>query len=183
MGIQKAGLASTLVLAALAGTARADHVIDQMQPSTNAAAGTLAVGGASEQKLAQTFTAALGGRLSDLFLPVSCASGALVVEIHDVVGGLPGPAVLWRMTFSAASLPAVGGRFRRLDLGGGPVVAAGARRALVLSNPTGTCSLARSVGGDSYPGGAAFFDARPNPPGWLALAPERDLPFMEVVFR
>jgi hypothetical protein len=183
MESHRVSLALFVLLAVGTAPVRADQVIDQMQPLTDAAAGTLAIGGASQQKLAQTLTVALDGEMTALFLPVACASGRLVVEVRDVVGGLPGPTVLRRRTVAAASLPPVGLRFRRIALGGGLAVAAGDQRAIVLSNPTGSCGLALSPGGDSYPGGQAFFDARPNPPGWVPVSPELDLAFMEVVLR
>jgi hypothetical protein len=57
--------------------------------------------------------------------------------------------------------------------------------AIVLSNGAGSCGVAASPDGDSYAAGRAWFDARPNPPGWLPvspLSPEDDLPFQTVVF-
>ena len=155
-----------------------------MQPLTTTT-GALAIGGGSgsEQMLAQTVTAALDGEMNALFLPVACASGRLVIEIRDVVGGLPGSTVLLRRRVPAASLPAVGLRFRRIALGHRLPVAAGDRFAVVLSNPTGSCGIAQGPVGDSYAGGGGFFDARPNPPGWIPLSPDLDLAFMEIVLR
>lgn len=176
---------AVLVLSSLlaAGPAFAQgQVIDQMQPLVDTAA-TLAIGGGpgSEQQLAQTVTAALDGDMNALFLPVACASGRLVIEIRDVVGGLPGSTVLLRRRVPASTLPAVGLRFRRVALGGRVPVAAGDRFAIVLSNPTGSCGITRSIAGDSYAGGEGFFDARPNPPGWVPLG--SDLAFMQIVVR
>src|SRR5687767_1753294 len=105
---------SVFFAAGAAGTARADQVIDQLQPLTDPAAGTLAIGGGSgsEQTLAQTLTAALDGELAALFLPVACASGRLVVEVRDVAGdGRPGATVLLRRRVPAGTLPPVGLRF------------------------------------------------------------------------
>jgi hypothetical protein len=178
-------LVCVLLLAAGGAYAQTDQVIDQMQPRTDASAGALAIGGgsASQQKLAQTLTVALDGEMTALFLPVACASGRLVIEVRDVVGGLPGPNLLARRTVAAARLPAVGLRFRRIALGRGLTVAAGDLRAVVLSNPTGSCGIAQAPVGDSYAGGGGFFDARPNPPGWIPLSPDLDLAFMEIVLR
>jgi hypothetical protein len=172
-----------LSLPGAAAWSRTDQIIDQAQGLTGPAAGTLAIGGGSRQMLAQTLTAALDGEMTALFLPVACASGTLVVEVRDVVGGQPGPTVLRRRAVGAASLPDVGLRFRRLSLGRGLVVAAGDRRAVVLRNPTGVCGIAYAAAGDAYPGGQAFFDARPNPPGWAPLSPDADLAFLQVVLR
>jgi hypothetical protein len=180
---------AVLALSFLASGAAAfaqDQVIDQMQPLVDPSLGTLAIGGgsASQQMLAQTVTAALDGEMAALFLPVACSSGRLVVEIRDVVGGLPGSTVLHRRRLAAAALPDVGLRFRRIAVSPRLPVAAGDRFAIVLSNPTGACAIASSAGTDSYAGGEGFFDARPNPPGWLPLSgPDLDLAFMQVVRR
>jgi hypothetical protein len=184
MWARRTNLVLFLFLAA-SGAYAQDQVIDQMQPLTDATMGPLAIGGGSgsEQMLAQTVTAALDGEMTALFLPVACASGRLVIEIRDVAGSLPGSTVLLRRRVPAASLPDVGLRFRRIALGRRLPVAAGDRFAVVLSNPTGSCGLASSPAGDTYAGGQAFYDARPNPPGWLPLSPGSDLAFMQLVVR
>jgi hypothetical protein len=177
-------VAAVLACCSAAAAQPAATAIDAMQPVAETAGGTLAIGGGSEQRLAQTFTVELAGRLAGAFLPVVCASGRLVIEIRDVVAGLPGDSVLARRAVSATHVASLGFHFQLFPLGGGVAVAPGDRLALVLANPTGSCGLARGPAGDSYPGGEAFFEALPNQPGWIpfsATADDHDLPFLAVV--
>jgi hypothetical protein len=161
--------------------------VDQQQPVIDGTRGTLAVGGGSgsEQKLAQTFTVGLDGRLAQVRFAISCADGVLDVEIQGTTAtGEPDGVVLVRRSFRADSLPEiVPGTFETLSLPLRLAVGPGEVLAIVLSNDTGSCGVARSPDGDSYGDGKAFFDARPNLPGWIPLAPpEDDLPFQTVVF-
>lgn len=161
--------------------------VDQEQPAIDAGETTLAIGGASEQKLAQTFTVGLAGRLAEVRLPIGCEDGRLDVEIQGTTAtGEPDGGVLVRRSFRAEALPGVvPATFVPLSLPRRLTVAPGEVLAVVLSNETGTCGVASGPDGDSYPGGHAWYDARPNPPGWLPLAPgsaEDDLPFQTVVF-
>jgi hypothetical protein len=156
-------------------------VLDQLQPIASTAGGVYTIGGASEQKLAQTVTVGIAGDLSGLLLPLHCPSGRLTIEIRNVVGGSPGTALLRRRRFDAEDLPFVGYRFRLLGMGKGLSFAEGDRFAIVLLNTTGGCSMARGPVNDAYAGGSAFFDARPNPPGWLPITDRPDLPFMTLM--
>lgn len=102
---------------------------------------------------------------------MACNSGALVVEIRDVVAGLPGPTVLASQRIRAATLPLrTPSALVEIALHGGPEVFAGQSLAIVLDNPTGACGLFQGSPGDPDPAGRAFFEALPNPPGWLPLA-------------
>lgn len=161
--------------------------IDQEQPAVDAAASTLAVGGPSEQKLAQTVTVGRAGRLAEVRFAIGCADGVLEIEIQGVDGaGVPDGVPLLRRRVRADRLPAVvPATFEALPLPRRLRIAPGDRLAVVLSNPTGSCGVARSPAGDLYAGGQAFFDARPNPPGWVPFTPSEpsdDLPFQTVVF-
>lgn len=145
-----------------------ETILEPIQPGFAPAAPTHAIGGASEQQLAQTFTIVRDGTLAGVFLPVGCGSGQLEIEIRNVEGDEPGTTVLGSQHFSAESIVTDVTVFKLFRLPGLPV-SAGDRLAMVLRNPTGSCGMASGPEGDPYPGGEAFFDARPNPPGWLRL--------------
>jgi len=176
-----------LVIASLARAQSPSVFIDQMQPIIDETVGPLAIGGTSEQQLAQTVTVARDGHLRGVFLPVSCDSGRLVIEIRNVdLAGAPGAVVLARHMFDSEDVTPVGPIFRYFKLGhdAGLSFAAGARFAIVLRNPTGSCGISRGPSLDSYIRGAGFFDARPNPPGWIPFSETEtrvDLPFMTVM--
>lgn len=158
-------------------------VLDQEQtavdPSQN-----LAIGGPSEQLLAQVVTPGITGRLREIHMPIACSSGDLFVEIQgiDPATGEPDGTVLHSRRIMGRTLPPplpVVPDFRSLPLGGGLDVTAGVPYAIVLSSD-GECASQQGPMGDSYPGGEAFFDSRPNPPGvWVPLG--RDLPFQTYV--
>ena len=102
--------------------------------------------------------------------------------------GCPGRR-FWRPEACAQNrLPdAVAGVFQSFRLRGRLDVVVGQQLAFVLSNAEGSCGLASAPAGDSYASGEAFFDARPNPPGWIRQADVAtpttplDLPFETVV--
>lgn len=181
-------LVATIALAAAPVAALPPELlVDQQQPVIDASKPTMAVGGVSEQKLAQTFTVGLDGRLAGVRFAIGCADGVLDVEIQGVAPtGEPDGVVLVRTSIRAGRLPdVVPATFEELRLPRRLRVAPGDLLAVVLSNATGTCGVASGPDGDAYPGGRAYFDARPNPPGWLPLfplSPEDDLPFQTVVF-
>ena len=158
--------------------------IDQMQPVVDDTVGGLAIGGASQQKLAQTVTVGLDGRLVGVFLPIGCDSGRLVIEIRELdAEGKPSDVVLRRREFNAANISPIGPVFRFFPLRV-PLLSAGDRFAVVLQNPTGSCAIFSSPVGDSYAGGEGFFEALPNPPGWVPFSDTEtrlDLPFITEV--
>jgi hypothetical protein len=182
-------LAASLAAAASAIAQPPTLRVDQQQPVIDGTKSTLAVGGGSEseQKLAQTFTVGRDGRLAQVRFAIGCSDGVLDVEIQGTTpSGEPDGVALVRRSFRAERLPEiVPGTFETLFLPRRLAVGPGEVLAIVLSNDTGSCGVAKSPDGDTYPDGKAFFDARPNNPGWLPLAPllpEDDLAFQTVVF-
>jgi len=150
------------------GPGAREAVLEPIQPLFQAAAPTQAIGGASQQQLAQTFTLAHAGTLVGVFLPVGCRSGQLEIEVRDLAGDEPGATVLSSGGYPAGAFVTGVTVFKLFRLPPLPV-SAGDRLAIVLRNPTGSCGLATAAAGDSYPEGEAFFDARPNAPGWQRL--------------
>jgi hypothetical protein len=143
--------------------------------------GGAAIGGASEQQLAQTVTVGLAGELVGVFLPIGCDSGRLLIEIRTLDDGSPGDVVLGRRRFDAVDVPPIGPVFRLFRMGAGLSFAAGDRFAIVLRNREGSCGIFRGPVGDSYARGEGFFQALPNPPGWVPFSDTRlDLPFMTL---
>ena len=154
-------------------------MIDQEQPAINNTGFPPAIGGASNQKLAQVFTAGRTGILTHVTVPISCDSKAtIVVSIHDVTAtGEPGLAVLASETISGSiyppyiapysTVPAAG--IRLVEFQPSPKVKTGVQYSIVLK-AVGDCSILPALDGDWYSGGHGYFDALPNPPGWLRLA-------------
>ncbi|HEX5748496.1 MAG TPA: hypothetical protein VFZ09_19815 [Archangium sp.] len=153
-------------------------LLDQQQPSTSSEA-VSAIGGESEQKLAQVVTAGSDGYLGEVALPVSCASGELRVEIRGVQGELPDGTLLASRTVPSTGLPS-SDEFTRIAFPEPVALSAGTRFAIVLSS-SGDCGLRQGPVGNPYPGGDGFFDSRPNAPGeWVPLSigdGRSDLPF------
>ena len=158
--------------------------IDQQQPIIDSTVGGLAVGGSSEQKLAQVVTAGVSGFLTGIRLPVSCGTGQLVVEIQGVDEDMPNGVVLTSESIPASSLRSIGAAFRTIALSEPVFLSAGDVFAIVVSS-TGACGLFQGPTGDSYTGGDAFFDSRPNAPGWICgcefQGARFDLPFETLV--
>lgn len=159
--------------------------VDQQQPGMDQTIGGLVIGGASEQILAQVVTAAVSGDLVGVRMPVQCSRGTLVVSIRRVTGFEPDEVILASRSFYAAEVRA---SYPTLDAypvlrPEAPVpLAAGERFAIVLES-SGDCGLWQGPVGDAYPGGDAFYDARPNTAGvWILLTgPAYDLPFQTVM--
>src|SRR5262245_10914510 len=163
-------------------------VIDQQQPTIDATAGGVAIGGNSQQKLAQVVTQGVTGLLTEVRFPVACDSGDLVVEIQGVQADRPNGVVLSSQTVPGATLPAFfpsPPSFRALALSTPVSLSAGDRFAVVLSS-AGACGMFRGPIGDPYLGGNSFFDSRPNPAGlWVCdcefAGSPFDLPFQTLV--
>lgn len=145
---------------------------------------TLAVGGSSQQRLAQTLTVEVGGRLAGVFLPISCASGKVQVEIRDVKGDLPGASILAYRSVRASELDAPF-RFTFVELKSRHVFAPGDQVAIVVGNDSGSCGLAPAPASVAYAGGRGSFEALPNPPGFIPFSDfpgtADDLPFQLVL--
>src|SRR5262249_38341822 len=91
-------LLGVLGLLVLPGSASAIPAIDQQQPDVNTSI-ALAVGGSSEQKVAQVVTSGVAGLLTELRVPLSCDPAASVtLEINDADTS-PGATKLARSTF------------------------------------------------------------------------------------
>jgi hypothetical protein len=174
--------------AAFPTVAHAEPLIDQQQPIIDATVGGLAVGGASQQGLAQVVTQGSTGFLTEVRFPVTCSSGDLIVEIQGVDGDRPNGIVLTSQTVPGSTLPAFSPSppsFRSLALSTPVLLSSGEPFAIVLSS-AGACGVFRGPTGDPYPGGDLFFDARPNQQGiWVCVCefPDArfDLPFQTIV--
>jgi len=167
-------------IASILGTARATPNVDQQQPIIDSSVAGMGLGGASERKLAQVVTAGLTGALTEVRLPISCSSGDLRIEIQGVTDAEPDGTILSSEIIPGASLSSTGTGFRSLALSAPVSFAAGSAYAIVLT-ATGSCGLFQGPGGDPYLGGNAFYDSRPNAPGWVRLTERLDLPFQTVV--
>lgn len=178
-------------------------VVDQSNDPVAVPPNSLAVGGQSDQYLAQTVTVGIAGRLWEVRLPIGCATGTLVLEIRDVgAGGEPGPRVFHTQTYTAERHPelfppSLTSDFRVLRLTGRPLnFAIGDTFTIVVSNgdsaddPTASCGLWPADDGDTYPYGqgwylGSFAGVRiwyPLETGLLGDPPQ-DLPFQTVMFR
>lgn len=151
-----------------AGPAASVTVVEPIQPFFEPDSATHAIGGPSEQRLAQTLVIRRSGTLVGVYLPIGCDSGALEVEIRDVTSDEPDTAVRTSRRFPAGSIVTGVTVFRFFELPHASV-SAGDRVALVLRNTGGVCGMASAPAGNPYSEGEGFFDARPNPPGWVRL--------------
>lgn len=196
--VRFAGLVFAVVMPMMASAAR---VVDQRQDAFDLTFAPLEIGGPFDKRLAQTFTVGIEGVPIEVELPVQCDSGILIVEIFESDGGAPVTTGLWdRGLIEASSAPPVDPpEFRSIPLEelppppgsrfapGSPSFFArvGDRFVMVLSNPTGRCTMPRGVAVDPYTRGHGFFDERPLPRGWLRLdgniEPSDDLPFRTVM--
>jgi hypothetical protein len=143
-------------------------ILEPIQPIFNTEAPTQAIGGNSEQMLAQTFTVQRDGVITGVYLPIGCSDGALDIEIRNVDDDTPGSVILTGNSFEADEIRSGVGVFERLRFPEISVIA-GQRLSFVLKNDNGSCGMSRGPVGDSYTGGEAWFDARPNAPGWRPL--------------
>jgi hypothetical protein len=175
----------------LSGAAHAAEVVDQSQLLLDVTAGYLGIGGGSEQKLAQTFTAGVTGNLVAIRMPVvGCGGGELVMEVRlAAADGTPDGTLLSTTRYGPATVPPSGADFHEFRLGEPLRIRRSVKYAYTLRmDPTAltsNCSYAKSATGDPYAGGEHYFDTRPNPPGWLAASevpdPAKDLAFETIV--
>lgn len=162
-------------------TETGETILDPIQPIIVPDSSTHAIGGSSEQKLAQTFTINHNGTLTGVFLPLDCSSGDLDIEIRNVDGDEPGTTVLTNQRFNADSLVTGVTVFKLFSLPG-LMVSTGDRMTLVLNNSGGTCGMSSGPIGNPYTGGEGFFDARPNEPGWVPFS-EFDSTAQDLAFQ
>jgi hypothetical protein len=141
--------------------------LDQQQPTVDTSVGAQAIGGASQQILAQVVTPSRAGRLIEVRLPVACSTGNLIVEIRYVssTNGQPVGTAVSAETIVGSAIPASGlpPVWRSVPLSVPVWVGVGDPFAIVLSS-AGQCAIWAGPVGDPYPGGRAWFDARPNAP-------------------
>jgi hypothetical protein len=160
--------------------------LDQQQTTVDPSANTNAIGGGSQQILAQVVTSGRAGRLTEVRLPVACSSGNLIVEIRYVSSttGEPVGTAVSAETIAGATISGTPPPFRSVKLSVPVWVGVGDRLAIVLSS-AGTCAIWPGPVGDPYSGGHAWFDARPNAPHqWVRAnvgTGRDDLPFQTFV--
>jgi hypothetical protein len=180
----------SLVFLAFAGSpqpALAVCALDQQQPIIDPTTPSHTIGGASNQKLAQTFAAGVTGELCELQLTVACSAGDLTIAIHNTVGGVPGNTVLAQVVIPGGDIPPYGGPivFRSFTFPAPPTLTAGIVYAIVLTSD-GDCSLLGSPFGDTYASGNAYFIAAPNDPNiWVCVCDftnsQDDIPFKTFI--
>jgi len=164
--------------------------IDQRQIGIDLTTGTLAIGGGSDQKLAQVVTAGTSGLLTAVGIPLA-GNGTLDLEIQGVTAHQPNGNILAAQSFDGSAFPDFftdPQGFRRLELAQPIFFSAGTSFAFVLSAPGAqqgdSFGVLQGPVGDSYSGGDAFFDARPNAMGvWAPFSDfgRDDLPFETFV--
>ena len=169
-------------------SAEAALVVDQEQSTVLADMSVVyAVGGSSNQVLAQTVTAGMTGNLAAIELPIGCQDGTLVIEIVSLSGDVPGTTVLGSVSVPSAEIPE--SEWRRFELDRPIRMSAGDRFAIVLRNPTGACGWRRAPEGDLYTGGEGYFFN--NTPGttepWVLIGfipgETDDMPFRTLIDR
>ena len=145
--------------------ARADPIIDQQQMIIDTSGGfNFAIGGNSEQMLAQVVTAGITGQLTEVRFPVVGGSGNLIVEIQAVSGSIPNGIVLTSQTTPAASFPPFGSSspsFRSIVFSTSVGFAAGDLFAIVLKSD-GSFGISPGPLGNPYQGGDAFLIPGPT---------------------
>ena len=173
-------------------------MVDQEQPVVDFAALPLAIGGNSEQELAQTFTAGSTGLLCGVELSLICSSadssGEITVAIFDAMAGKPGPNMLVEKTVLAASIPpaTVVDPLSALFAFDVPLMVDQdtVYTIVITIDPQGAgttpCGLNQGPLGDSYAGGDGFFTALPNDPNtWLCVCDfansRNDFPFRTLM--
>jgi hypothetical protein len=177
------GIVALLVgfVPALALATSPRRVLDQEQPNADTGIGGLAIGGTSEQMLAQTVTVGRTGALTEVRLPIACSTGSAVVEIQGVdASGKPDGVTLATRRVPGSLLPSTfPPAFQTFRFGSKLFFKAGQRFAIVLrvNKLPKSCGVFQGPTGDPYAAGELFYDARPNPPGWLPAGGGRDLPF------
>ena len=173
----------------LAFSANAEVVLDQEQPLIEPAHGLQAVGGTMEQKLAQTVTAGISGRLVEVHVPIACGSGEVILEIWALgTRGEPAGRPMVIEIIRAFEFPRAGDppAFHRFVIDPAPRFEAGDRFAITLRDKSGECSMWPGPKGDSYTRGDGWFiNNTPPTTDWTRNAdtpyPFHDWPFKTYV--
>lgn len=160
-------------------------VVDQ-QNLINSGAFNLAIGGASDQQLAQVVTVDVAGYLTALRLPIGGSSGELTIEIQAVADGKPTGTVLASQVVDESVFPntlPTSAPFIEIIFSSPVHFDAGAAYAIVLKSEQ-TFAI-NSSAGDAYSDGEGYFIALPNAPGiWVPMSvgdQPHDLPFQTVM--
>lgn len=179
---------SCLLLLMASPAAWSQVVLDQSQ---HLRATNQAVGSDANQRLAQTFRAGMTGDLAMVKLALGCGSDpgdTVTVSLQTLDGaGKPSGTVLDSVSVSGTALPSPPvfdeGALHAFPLGGARVEAGQHYAIVVEANPGAGCALLVSGNDNPYAGGKSYFEALPNPPGWILdpAAPERDLVFETYV--
>jgi hypothetical protein len=168
----------------LAPPVSAGVVLDQYENLWSSVA-TVPIGGATEQQLAQTFEAGITGHLDHLQLVFTCepdSVGLFTVEIQKVgADGLPNGGLLGSVSLDSSTLNLVPPALRDVVVPGVDLVAGNKYAIVMRAADTANCFASEGpieAGMFGYPRGSGYFDARPNPPGWMLFQPQSlDLPF------
>ena len=133
-------------------------VLDQANAPDPGSVSPLAIGGSSNQLLAQVLTVGLDGRLVDVRAPIGCATGRLIIEIREIAAtGEPGTNVIATRSYRPGHFPDfVSTELTSMSFGGRVRITAGDRIAFVLSNPTGSCGIQPGTAGDPYLAGEGW---------------------------
>jgi hypothetical protein len=166
--------------------------LDQQQPVIDISVGGIAVGSFSQQKVAQVVTAGISGHLTEIRLPLVCGPiSSLILQIQGVTNEKPNGTVLGTTIVPGSSLPSFFPgevTLRPLQLSQPIAVTQGHQFAIVLDATGEGCGMFQGPVGDSYVGGNAYFDSRPNPVGmWVCMcefaSARWDVPFQTLVER
>lgn len=132
----------------------------------------IAVGGSSEQMIAQTYESRRDGTLDHVQLVIGCSIGSpgtVTVELREVLSdGTPSNVVLAATTLLADSFPSEAAP-EDIAMPAAPITS-GTEYALVLSATDDAQCSTRQGGSSMWRSSGvrdAFYDARPNPPGWV----------------
>jgi hypothetical protein len=167
-----AGAIVALVLLSAPATASASGTLDQSQESTAGFVRT------EVDSLAQTFTAGLTGKLSELELFLQHNAAPLEIQIRNVEAtGVPGTKVLASQTLAASS--SLG--WQAIVFSSPAQVVGETKYAIVVYQPSsGNLFSWRGALGTPYARGAAWFSEARPPGAWLAGL-DTDLAFKTFV--
>ncbi|MDP6421817.1 MAG: kelch repeat-containing protein [SAR202 cluster bacterium] len=162
-------------------TPASGEIVDQQQTSRRTTS-TLTLGGDKQQIAAQVVTVGVTGSLIEIRVALGGKLGTVVVDIQGVTNGLPNGTILNSHTVAVASIPAecCFAPFESVQFSSPASFIAGDQFAIVLKS-IGENATVRGPVGATYSGGGAFFDARPNPPGWLPFQDGSAMAFQTIM--